>query len=81
MEIADTKTSPINFPIFMKLSPTNRNINPCFRNTYSILNNKTFYIVVAEKSTVFNYALPLFNNLSSELIPSFGFGPHIFNFP
>lgn len=47
----------------------------------AILNNKTFYIVVAEKTTVFNYVLPLFNNLSSELIPSFGFGPYIFNFP
>ena len=37
--------------------------------------------MVAKKSAVFNYVLSLFNNLSSELIPSFSFGTHVFYFP
>lgn len=37
--------------------------------------------MVTEKSAVFNYVLPLFSNLPSELIPSFSFGAHVFYFP
>ena len=80
-ESIDKTTSTIALQIFIILPSADGNVYSFLGNTYAFFYDITFDIMISKEITMFHYAISFLYDLSSYLVSSCCFWPHIFNFP